>query len=186
MLFYIQMRWNVEGRLTNEDLWALETKEGDAKAAVEMGLVKSIYKVAGQRRVIAIVDLPDAESLDRTIMAGLPMAEYLEFEAIWPLREYGPFMNGSLMPKSVSAPPSAPPAAPKAAPRSGLRKSTPISNPQKLPDTAPDAVVLTIWCNWIWPSGDLVAMTASPSLIRYSFCSSNRRVRTSSAFSRVG
>jgi len=39
------------------------------------------------------VDLPDAESLDRTIMGGLPMAEYLEFEAIWPLREYAPFIR---------------------------------------------------------------------------------------------
>jgi len=94
MLFYIQMRWNVEGRLTNEELWALETTEGDyAKEAVKMGLVKSIYKVAGQRRVIAIAELPDAESLDRTVMAGLPMAEYLEFEAIWPLREYEPFIE---------------------------------------------------------------------------------------------
>jgi muconolactone D-isomerase len=43
--------------------------------------------------VIAIVDLPDAESLDHTIMGGLPMAQYLEFEAIWPLREYSPFIE---------------------------------------------------------------------------------------------
>jgi len=94
MLFYLQMRWNVEGRLNNEELWALETREGDyAREAVKLGLVKSIYKVAGQRRVIAIVDLPDAESLDRTIMGGLPMAEYLEFETIWPLREYAPFIE---------------------------------------------------------------------------------------------
>lgn len=94
MLFYLQMRWNVEGRMTNEEVWALETREGEyAKVAVGMGMVKSIYKVAGQRRVIAIVDLPDAETLDRTTMAGLPMAEYLEFEAIWPLREYAPFIE---------------------------------------------------------------------------------------------
>jgi len=51
-------------------------------------VVRSIYKVAGQRRVIALVDLPEADSLDRTIMDGLPMAQYLQFEAIWPLREY--------------------------------------------------------------------------------------------------
>ena len=51
-------------------------------------MVRSIYKVAGQRRVIALVDLPEADSLDRTIMDGLPMAQYLQFEAIWPLREY--------------------------------------------------------------------------------------------------
>jgi muconolactone delta-isomerase len=94
MLFYLQMRWNVEGRLNNQQLWQLETAEGDAAAThIKSGAVKAIYKVAGQRRVVAIVDLPDAETLDRTIMAGLPMAEYLEFEAIWPLREYVPFIE---------------------------------------------------------------------------------------------
>ena len=94
MLFYLQMRWNVEGRLSNEELWALETREGDyAAEAVRLGIVRSIYKVAGQRRVIAIVDVPDAQALDRTIMAALPMAEYLEFESIWPLREYAPFIE---------------------------------------------------------------------------------------------
>jgi len=56
MLLYLQMRWNVEGRLNNDELWTLESKEGDyAKVAVDTGVVKSIYKVAGQRRVIAIV-----------------------------------------------------------------------------------------------------------------------------------
>ena len=94
MLFYIQMRWNIEGRLSQEELWELESTEGEyAKAAVSMGLVKSIYKVAGQRRVIAIVDLKDATELDRTIMGGLPMAQYLEFEAIWALRDYEPFVE---------------------------------------------------------------------------------------------
>lgn len=94
MLFYIQMRWNIEGRLSQDELWDLEAKEGEyAKVAVSIGLVKSIYKVAGQRRVIAIVDLEDADALDRTIMGGLPMAQYLEFEAIWALREYEPFIE---------------------------------------------------------------------------------------------
>lgn len=94
MLFYIQMRWNIEGRLSLDELWEIEAREGEyAKAAIGMGLVKSIYKVAGQRRVIAIVELEDATQLDRTIMGGLPMAHYLEFEAIWPLREYEPFIE---------------------------------------------------------------------------------------------
>jgi muconolactone D-isomerase len=94
MLFYLQMRWNVEGRLSNRELWDLEATEGAAAVEqIKSGAVKCIYKVAGQRHVIGIVDLPDAEALDRTIMAGLPMAEYLEFEAIWPLREYEPFIE---------------------------------------------------------------------------------------------
>lgn len=94
MLFYIQMRWNIEGRLSPDELWDLEAKEGEyAQVAVSMGKVKSIYKVSGQRRVIAIVEVDDATELDRIIMGGLPMAQYLEFEAIWPLREYEPFIE---------------------------------------------------------------------------------------------
>jgi muconolactone delta-isomerase len=88
------MRWNIEGRLSQQELWELETKEGDYTAvAVEMGLVKGIYKVAGQRRIVAIIDLKDATELDRTLMGRLPMAQYLEFETIWPLREYAPFIE---------------------------------------------------------------------------------------------
>jgi muconolactone D-isomerase len=94
MLFYLQMRWDVEGRLDNEHLWKLVAKEGEAAAIhIKSGALKGIYKVAGQRRVIAIVEQPDAETLDRTIMAGLPMAEFSEFEAIWPLREYEPLIE---------------------------------------------------------------------------------------------
>ena len=49
ILYYLQMRWNVEGRLSNDQLWALESKEGDyAKVAVETGVVKCIYKVTRQ------------------------------------------------------------------------------------------------------------------------------------------
>ena len=40
------------------------------------------------------------------------------------------FMNLSLMPTSVKAPPRAPPAAPSAAPASGIKKIRPISDPQ--------------------------------------------------------
>ena len=56
-------------------------------------MLRSIYKVASQRRVIALVDLPEADSLDRPIMDGLPMAQYLQIEAIWPLREHLLFIN---------------------------------------------------------------------------------------------
>jgi muconolactone delta-isomerase len=51
-------------------------------------MVVGIWKVAAQKRVIAVVDLPTAEELDRTVMGRLPMREYLEIEAVWPLRDY--------------------------------------------------------------------------------------------------
>jgi hypothetical protein len=52
-----------------------------------------MYKVAGQRRVIAIVEIESAEELDRAILGRLPLREYLEFEAIWPLRSFDGFLD---------------------------------------------------------------------------------------------
>jgi muconolactone D-isomerase len=86
MLFYIQMRWNIEGRLTLDQVWDLEIEE--AASAKTSFKILGIYKVAGQRRVIAIVDMASAGELDRAICEDLPMREGLEFEAIWPLRHF--------------------------------------------------------------------------------------------------
>lgn len=44
--------------------------------------------MAAQKRVIAVIESPDAEELDRTALGKLPMREYLEFEEVWPLRDY--------------------------------------------------------------------------------------------------
>jgi muconolactone D-isomerase len=89
MLFYVQMRWNHEGRLTLDELWDLEAKETEAaKETIESGMVKGIYKVAAQKRVIAVVDVESIEELDRTALGRLPMREYLDFEIVWPLRDY--------------------------------------------------------------------------------------------------
>jgi hypothetical protein len=55
--------------------------------------ILGMYKVAGQRRVIAIVDMPSADDLDRTILGRMPFGEYLEFEAIWPRRPFESFLD---------------------------------------------------------------------------------------------
>ena len=91
MIFYMQMRWNIEGRLKLDKVWDLKIEEG--KAAKAGFKLLGTYKVAGQRRVIAIVDMPSAEELDRTIFGRLPMREVLEFEAIWPLRIFEGFLE---------------------------------------------------------------------------------------------
>lgn len=89
MLFYVQMRWNHEGRLSLDELWDLEKQETEhAQQTIDDHLVVGIWKVAAQRRVIAVVDMPSAEELDRTALGRLPMREYLEFEVVWPLRDY--------------------------------------------------------------------------------------------------
>jgi len=91
MLFYVQMRWNFEGRLSLDELWDLETKETEhAQETIQSGMVKGLYKVAAQPRVIAIVDIESIEELDRSVYR-LPMREYLEFEVVWALRDYEGF-----------------------------------------------------------------------------------------------
>jgi muconolactone delta-isomerase len=58
---------------------------------MEAGKVVSLYKVTGQKRVLAIMDVDSADELDQILMAGLPMAEYLNYEQVLPLREYTAF-----------------------------------------------------------------------------------------------
>lgn len=92
MLFFVQMRWNIEGRLSEDELWELEAKEAEhGKETVESGMVVGLYKVAAQRRVIGIVNVDSIEELDRTALGRLPMREYLEFEQVWALRDYEGF-----------------------------------------------------------------------------------------------
>jgi DNA-3-methyladenine glycosylase I len=91
MIFYMQMRWNIEGRLRLDEVWDLEIEE--AKAAKDGFNLIAMYKVAGQRRVIAIVEIETAEDLDRVILGRLPLREVLEFEAIWPLRSFEGFVE---------------------------------------------------------------------------------------------
>lgn len=89
MLFYIQMRWNHEGRISLDELWDIEALETEhAQETIDSGLVVGIWKVAAQKRVIAVVDVESIEELDRTALGRLPMREYLEFEHVWPLRDY--------------------------------------------------------------------------------------------------
>ena len=89
MLFYVQMRWNHEGRISLEDLWDVELAEAEhAKETIDSGMVVGIWKVAAQKRVIAVVDVESIEDLDRTALGRLPMREYLEFEVVWALRDY--------------------------------------------------------------------------------------------------
>jgi hypothetical protein len=85
------MRWNIEGRLTFKQVWDLEIQESDA--AKSGFKILGMYKVAGQRRVIAIVDVASADEMDRTIMGRLPLGEFLEFEAIWPVRPFESFLG---------------------------------------------------------------------------------------------
>ena len=88
MLFYCQMRWNYEGRISLDEFWDVEEQETrHAEETLNSKFCVGLWKVAGQNRIIAIVDAPSAEELDRSVYR-LPAQEYLEFEAVWPLRDY--------------------------------------------------------------------------------------------------
>lgn len=94
MLFYVQMKWNYQGRLSQLELMKKEAEEGaHGIEGLRSGVVKALYKVASQHRVIAIVDVPSAAALDDNSMFALPMREYLEFEVVWALRDYTEFIG---------------------------------------------------------------------------------------------
>lgn len=93
MLFYVQMKWNYQGRLSQEELWALEEEESvHGIEGIRSGFVQ-LYKVVSQHRIIAIVQADSLEDLDRNSMGWLPMREYLEFEVVWALRDYEGFAH---------------------------------------------------------------------------------------------
>jgi muconolactone D-isomerase len=81
--------------LTLDELWEVWEEETKAAlGAMEAGKIVALYKVSGQRRVIGVLDAESTDELDQIIMAGLPMAEYLTFEQVLPVREYASFAEG--------------------------------------------------------------------------------------------
>lgn len=93
MLFFIKVR--VEPKdMSIDELWEIWEKEAEAAlGAKDAGKVVSLYKVSGQRRVVGIVDVESHDELDRILMSGLPMAHYLEFEEVLPVRAYEDFAD---------------------------------------------------------------------------------------------
>jgi muconolactone D-isomerase len=93
MLFFFNVRVDPKG-MSLEELWDIWEKEAEAAmGAKEAGKVVALYKVSGQRRVIGILDVESHDELDQILMAALPMAHYLEFEEILPVRAYEDFAS---------------------------------------------------------------------------------------------
>jgi muconolactone D-isomerase len=91
MLFFLDISVNTKN-LSLEELWAIWEKEADAAlAAKKAGKIVALYKVTGQRRILGIFDAESHDELDRILMSALPMAHYLEFKEILPLRDYESF-----------------------------------------------------------------------------------------------
>ena len=94
MLFFVRFDISQPDALPNADL--VETWKREAQAALgakEAGAVKHLWKVAGQRVVLAVIDLPTAEDLDAAL-GGLPiireMGPGVKTEA-WPIYDYRTF-----------------------------------------------------------------------------------------------
>jgi muconolactone D-isomerase len=73
MLFFVRFDVTQPATVANADL--VETWKREAEAAIgaiEAGAVKHLWKVAGQRVVLAVIDLPTPEDLDRAL-GSLPI-----------------------------------------------------------------------------------------------------------------
>ena len=93
MLLFFKVRVEYKD-LSPDDLWNIWEKEADAtQGAMAAGKVVAAYKVAGQRRVVGIFNVESHDELDQILMAGLPMAHYMEWEEIVPVREYTSFAD---------------------------------------------------------------------------------------------
>ena len=96
MLFFVRFDVTQPEAVPNADL--VDTWQREAAAAlgaVELGVVKHLWKVAGQRVVLAVIDLPTAEDLDRAL-GGLPiireMGGGVKTEAL-PIYDYATFAD---------------------------------------------------------------------------------------------
>ena len=91
MLFHVSFRVE-HTRLDRDEFWDEWERETQAAlGAIEAGVIKSLYKVAGQRRVIGIVEVESHDQLDLIVMGALPMSHHLTLEEVLPVREYAYF-----------------------------------------------------------------------------------------------
>jgi len=85
MLFFIKARVELK-ELSMDELWDKWDEElTAADAAQDAGKLVSAYKVSGMRCILAILDVESHDELDK-ILSTLPMAKYVEFEEILPIR----------------------------------------------------------------------------------------------------
>ena len=93
ILYYFQVR--VEPKNWSfDEMWDEWEKEAEAAlAAKASGKMVALYKVAGQRLVMGVIDADSHDELDQIFMAILPIAHNLEIEEILPIREYANFAS---------------------------------------------------------------------------------------------
>jgi muconolactone delta-isomerase len=94
MQFFVRFDVQQPNDMSRRELVEIWDREADAAlGAMDAGVISHLWKVSGQRIVLAVVEFPDAESLDRA-HAGLPIIQEMggavRTEA-WPIYEYRTF-----------------------------------------------------------------------------------------------
>jgi muconolactone delta-isomerase len=94
MLFFVRFDVHQPEAMSTRELVEIWDREADAAlGAKEAGAILHIWKVSGQRVVLAVCDFPDAETLDRAL-AGLPIIQEMggsvDTEAL-PIYDYATF-----------------------------------------------------------------------------------------------
>ena len=94
MLFLIRFDIHQPEGMSTKEFIEIWDREADAAlGAMDAGAVAHLWKVSGQRVVFGILDLPDAESVDRAL-AGLPIVQALGAGAkteVLPIYDYRTF-----------------------------------------------------------------------------------------------
>ncbi|MCH9723133.1 MAG: muconolactone Delta-isomerase family protein [Actinomycetia bacterium] len=91
MLFFAKVKVD-HTRIDEDELWDLWEKEAEsALAAKSHGKIRALYKVAGQRRVVMILDVDSHDDIDRLALGVMPMRHIMEIEEMLPLRDYESF-----------------------------------------------------------------------------------------------
>jgi muconolactone delta-isomerase len=96
MLFFVRFDIHQPEDMSNRELVEIWDREADAAlGAMEAGAVKHLWKVSGQRVVLGVLDMPDAETVDRAL-AGLPiiteMGGSVDTEVL-PIYDYATFAS---------------------------------------------------------------------------------------------
>ncbi len=96
MLYHLDFQIEYAADMSQQDLFTIWAEEADAAlGAKEQGIVVDLWKCVGMRRVIAILEVPSPDTLDR-ILLDLPimkkMGQHVRVE-VTALRRYEDFAS---------------------------------------------------------------------------------------------
>lgn len=96
MLFLLDFNIEYPASMSQKELFAIWAREADAALAAKAeGAVVGLWKCAGQRRVLAIIDADNHDTLDRVLM-DLPImsehGQHVKLDVV-PLRRYEDFAD---------------------------------------------------------------------------------------------